>query len=219
MTTAESSERDEIEALLPWHAARTLSPREAERVTNALARDPELARRYELVREELGETVHLNETLAVPSARVLDKLMTAIDAEPVRARPGASGFAAKVADFIAGLSPRSLAWAGAAAALVIILQAGVITGVMLDRTASFQTASAPGESTGTFVAIRFNAQATAGDVTQFLNENKLTVVGGPLAGGLFRVKLADTSLPREELTRIIKQLQDDKRVAMIATTQ
>jgi len=59
----EAPERQEIEELLPWHAAGTLSRRDAQRVEEALARDPELARRYALVRDELGETIHLNETL------------------------------------------------------------------------------------------------------------------------------------------------------------
>ena len=62
-------ERHEIETLLPWHAAGTLSRRDADRVEQALADDCELARRYDLVRQELVDTIHLNETLGIPSAR------------------------------------------------------------------------------------------------------------------------------------------------------
>ncbi|MGY4594089.1 anti-sigma factor RsiW [Bradyrhizobium sp. GM22.5] len=39
-------EPGEIELLLPWHAAGTLNPRDARRVDEALARDPELAKQY-----------------------------------------------------------------------------------------------------------------------------------------------------------------------------
>jgi hypothetical protein len=60
-------ERQKIERLLPWHAAGTLSRREAELVERALAGDTELAQRYDLVRQELAETIHLNETLGAPS--------------------------------------------------------------------------------------------------------------------------------------------------------
>jgi hypothetical protein len=74
-------ERHEIEALLPWHAAGTLSRRDADRVEQALAGDCELARRYDLVRQELAATIHLNETLGAPSARAMEKLFAAIDAE------------------------------------------------------------------------------------------------------------------------------------------
>jgi hypothetical protein len=74
-------ERHEIEALLPWHAAGTLSRREADLVERALATDNELARRCDLVRQELTETIHLNETLGAPSERAMEKLFAAIDAE------------------------------------------------------------------------------------------------------------------------------------------
>ena len=74
-------ERHEIESMLPWHAAGTLDHRDAERVEQALAEDSELARRYELVREELAETIRLNESLGVPSALAMEKLFAAIDAE------------------------------------------------------------------------------------------------------------------------------------------
>jgi hypothetical protein len=78
-------ERHEIESLLPWHAAGTLDRCDAERVERALAEDGELARRYEFVREELAETIHLNESLGAPSARAMEKLFAAIDAEETRA--------------------------------------------------------------------------------------------------------------------------------------
>ena len=52
----------EIEELLPWYAAGRLSRRDADRVEQALAGNRELARRYELVRRELTETIYLNET-------------------------------------------------------------------------------------------------------------------------------------------------------------
>src|SRR5262245_63603555 len=81
----EAPERQDIEALLPWHAAGTLSRRDADRVEQALAADRELARRYELVRQELAETTRLNETLGTPSARAMEKLFAAINAEEARA--------------------------------------------------------------------------------------------------------------------------------------
>jgi hypothetical protein len=73
-------ERHEIESLLPWHAAGTLDRRDAERVERALAQDGELAQRYELVREELAETIRLNEMLGA-----MEKLFAAIDAEEASA--------------------------------------------------------------------------------------------------------------------------------------
>ena len=78
-------ERREIESMLPWHAAGTLDRCDAECVERALAEDSELARRYELVREELAETIRVNEMLGAPSARAMEKLFAAIDAEEASA--------------------------------------------------------------------------------------------------------------------------------------
>ena len=141
----EAPERQEIEELLPWHAAGTLSRRDAQRVEEALARDPELARRYALVRDELGETIHLNETLGAPSARAMENLFTKIAAEPARQQAAPLNFGGRISEFFASLSARTLAWSASAAAVAILLQAGLIAGVMLNemKTSGYQTASAP----------------------------------------------------------------------------
>jgi hypothetical protein len=222
-TKTQAPERDEIEELLPWHAAGTLSRRDAQRVEDALARDPELARRYALVREEFGETIHLNETLGAPSARAMEKLFAKIDAEPARRQAISFNFSARVTEFFAGFSPRTLAYAGGAAVLAILLQAGFIAGVMLKetKTTGYETASAPATDpgVGAFTLIRFAPQATNDDVTKFLQANKLSIASGPMAGGLYKVRVAVTGLPKAELANIVKKLQQDKVVNFIATTE
>jgi len=60
MNTKQKETQEDIELLLPWHAAGTLSRRDAARVDQALANDNELAARYELVREELGDTIDIH---------------------------------------------------------------------------------------------------------------------------------------------------------------
>jgi hypothetical protein len=223
MTTANESGRGDIEDLLPWHAAGTLSPRDMQRVETALIEDPELARRYELVREELAQTIHLNETLGAPSARAMEALFAKIDAEPARMPAISANLGARIRDFFAALSPRTVAWSAVAAALAIVLQAGVIGVVMLkENTAGgYQTASAPpaisGE--GTYVLIRFQPQASAADITRFLEANKLAIADGPSAGGLFRVRITPAKLAKVDRDRLITTLQADKTVSFIAATQ
>jgi hypothetical protein len=218
----EEAPQGDVEALLPWHAAGTLSRRDAQRVEEALARDPELARRYDLVREELGETIHLNETLGAPSARAMEKLFTKIDAEPARKPARSFNLGARVSEWFASLTPRTLALSASVAVLAILLQAGFIADVVLkDRSAEYGTASAPttDPGVGEFTLIRFAPQASADDITKFLAANKLQVAAGPVAGGFYRVRVAETKLPKEELGRIVKKLQDDKVVSFIATVQ
>ena len=223
MNTVNGDAQSEIENLLPWHAAGTLSPRDTQRVEAALASDPELARRYDLVREELAQTIHLNETLGAPSPRAMQTLFARIDAEPARRAAVSVNAGARIRDFFATLSPRTLAWSASAAALAILLQAGLIAGFMLkDRNAGgYETASAPTNvgDKADYVLIRFRPQVTAADITAFLETNKLSIAGGPAAGGLYRVQIAAGKLPKADRARIVKTLQEDKVVGFIATAE
>ena len=222
MNTVNDSERGDIEELLPWHAAGTLSLREAQSVEAALASDPELARRYELVREELAQTVALNELLGAPSVRAMDALFAKIDAEPARHPAMSFDLGGRLRTFFASLSPRTLAYAGTAAALAIMLQAAVIGGfVIKDQSAGgYQTASAPPSATdGTYAVIQFKPQASAADITKFLETNKLSIADGPSAGGLYRVRIAAKKLPKADVTRTIKTLQIDPVIGLIAVPE
>jgi anti-sigma-K factor RskA len=80
-TIDKEPERHEIEVLVPWYAAGMLSRCDADLVEQGLARDSELARRYDVVRQKLADTIQLNEALGAPSAGAMEKLFAAIDAE------------------------------------------------------------------------------------------------------------------------------------------
>jgi anti-sigma-K factor RskA len=166
----EEPEHRGIEALLPWHAAGTLSRRHANRVEQALAGDRELARQYNLVREELIETIHLNETLRPPSARAMERLLAAIDAEEGRAarHPRWFDLGSRISEFLSSLTPRTLAWSATAAAVAILVQAAVIAAVVVKEQGSPsgpELASAPNE--GSYAVVRFAPQATANDIRTF----------------------------------------------------
>jgi hypothetical protein len=204
-------------------------------VQRALDADPELARQFDLAREELGETIRANESLGAPSARALKSLFEKIDAQaPAQQqqrqpqRAASAGLMARVAGFLASLSPRTLAYAGTAAALAIVLQAAVITGtlvgqsgngefrtVAVERGAGAREGTGEGTGEGAFVLVRFNPQATAAEITAFLEANTASIVSGPAAGtGLYRVKVAMTNLPKEQLAEIVRRLQQDKAVGL-----
>ena len=210
-TRKEEQGQDDVELLLPWHAAGTLNRRDAARVEQALANDNELARRYELVREELGEAIRVNESLGAPSARSMNKLFEMIEAEPVRAPKASLNLAARLAGFLSSLQPRTLAYAGSAAAIVVMLQAGILAGMFLNerqagpQLASYEQTDPAGQ--GSFVLVRFNPQASAADIAAFLQENKATIVGGPAAGtGLFRLRVSEAKLPQEELAATVRRI-------------
>jgi hypothetical protein len=220
--TGEEAPGRDIEELLPWYAAGTLNRRDAQRVEQALAEDSELAHRYALVREELSATIHLNETLGAPSARAMEQLFARIDTEPKR-NSAPLDLGARIAGFFANLSPRTLAWSASAAALVILLQAGLIAGFMLNESqpARYETASAPSTApdVGAFTLIRFAPQASFDDINTFLEANKLSIVTGPAPGGLYKVRVADRALAKDELDRLLKKLQENKVVDLIVPAE
>jgi hypothetical protein len=234
MSAANENDLNEIELLLPWHAAGTLGQRDKQRVEAALANDPELARHYELVREELSEAIHLNETLGAPSARAMEALFAKIDAEPARAPSASINFGAaagtplgaRIREFFSNLSPRTLAWSASAAALAILLQAGLIAGIVFKEqgvhsAASYKTASLsrPPSGDGSYALLRFQSQANADDISNFLQANKLTIADGPSPGGLYRVRVSPSKVSNTDLAGIVKKLQGNNVVGFIAPAE
>jgi hypothetical protein len=212
-------ERHEIEALLPWHATGTLSRRDADRVEQALAADRELARRYALVREELAETIHLNETLGAPSPRAMEKLFAMIDAEEARAPRRRTSFdlASRISEFLSTFSPRALAWSAAAAVVAIMLQAAVIAAVVIKDNEPNTYGVANAATEGTFAVVRFSPQATFAEISNFLGAYRATVVEGPVkSSSMYRIRLSETSLPASEVNKIIQQMQSETRIVGFA---
>jgi anti-sigma factor RsiW len=221
-------EPSEIEMLLPWHAAGTLNARDSRRVDEALARDPELARQYAVIREEYAETIDLNESLGAPSARAMQKLFAAIDAEPARKPHASLDVAARLTGFFASLSPRTLAWSASFGALALLLQAGVIGAVLMnDRPAAFQTASLSTNEPitrelGAAVAlpralVRFAPDARVADITALLDKYQASIVDGA-KGGLFRLQFGDRAMSKDEVSGLISRLQNEKIVSLAVTT-
>jgi hypothetical protein len=214
---------DDIETMLPWHAAGTLSRRDAARVEEALESNPELARRYAMVRDELGETILLNETLGAPSAHAMEKLFAKIDAEPARKMASSVSLGARLTSFFASLAPRTLAYASAAAVVALLLQAGFIANMVIKDSSpgGYVTASTSSSDpgVGAFTMIRFVPQATQDDVTKFLEANKFAITAGPLPGGFYKVRVGSTALPKADLAAIVKKLQTDKTVGFAATAE
>jgi hypothetical protein len=216
-------EPSEIEMLLPWHAAGTLNARDARRVDEALARDPELAKQYAVIREEYAETIHLNESLGAPSARAMQKLFDAIDGEPVRKPSVTSGIATRIAAFFSSLSPRTMAWSAGAAALALLLQAGVIGAVLMkNQGASYQTASfdmrerAPmtrdlgAAAPAPRALVRFAPDAKMADINALLDNYQASIVGG--ANGLFRLQFSGKA--KDDVAGLIGKLRSEKIVSL-----
>jgi hypothetical protein len=223
-------EPSEIEVLLPWHAAGTLNARDARRVEEALARDPELARQYAAIREEYAETIHLNESLGAPSSRAMQKLFAAIDAEPERKPKASSRIAAAISQFFARLSPRTLAWSAGVGAFALVLQAGVIGAVLMkNQNSTFQTASidlgersAPitrdlGGAAPPRLLVRFTPDARLADITALLDTYQASIVDGA-KGGLFRLQFGNSTMGATDVAALVARLRKEKIVNLAVET-
>jgi anti-sigma-K factor RskA len=209
----EAPERQEIETLLPWHAAGTLSRRDRERVERAIANDSELARHLTLVREEQQETIHLNESLGVPSARAMEKLFAAIEAEgapaPVRRSFDLVG---RFSEFISGFAPRTLAYGAAAAAVAIVLQSAAIVEMATKSQPDAVTELASAKtSSNVHAMIRFSPQAASSEIISFLNAHGAKVVDGPGGNGLFNIRFT-SDVSKDEIVRNVQRMQSETKV-------
>lgn len=217
----EDREPTEIEALLPFHAAGTLNLREARQVDEALANDPDLARQYAAIQDEYAETILLNESLGAPSARAMQKLFDAIDAEPARKPSSAFNPLMRIAGFFSSLAPRTLAYSAIAGAAALLLQAGVIGTVLVKNRAggNFETASVQAPSVaGTYALIRFAPDASAADITKLLDTYKASIVSGPQAG-MFRVRFGDQNLPKQEAGQLLTKVQGEKIISLVVAAE
>ena len=215
----------EIEMLLPWHAAGTLSARDARRVEEALARDPALAKQYAVIREEYAETIDLNESLGAPSARAMQKLFAAIDAEPASKPSLSRSISTRIAGFFASLSPRTLAWSSSLAALAILLQAGVIGTLVTNQPASYQTASLSmdepvtrslGVEAPPRALVRFAPDARIADITALLDRYQAAIID--TRGGMFRLQFGSKAMAKDQIAGLMSRLQSEKIISLAVAT-
>jgi anti-sigma factor RsiW len=227
MNTIKQPDREpsDIEALLPWYATDKINGADKARVDKALLNDPELSRRLALVREEIDEVALLNERIPGPSSNALDRIMRGVAAEP-RQAPVLKRAKQGLLDWLGGtlqaFSPRTLALAACAAVAVVALQTAMLSGLIggSDGTAQYGTASAPsqGVTSGSFVMVAFAPTATAADITAFLKRFDSSIVDGPRASGLFRVKLGAKVMSAAELDAVLAAMLQEKAIVTTAAS-
>ena len=209
---ATDPKRAELEELLPFYANGRISAADKARIEQALASDPELRLRLEIIREDMAETALLNESLGAPSPRALDRLMAGIEAEPrqaplmARARGGMISW---LGHWLAAQPPRRLAYAGAAALAIMAVQGAVLTGFAVrGGGGGFETASAPGASSSErFVLLSFAPEAKASEIAAFFRRYEASVVDGPRANGFFKVRVGDAKLSTAQVDAIAARMK------------
>lgn len=223
MSTTHSSptEREEIEMLLPWYVMGTLDADEHAHVAAYLKAHPEMAAQVALINQERAETVATNEAIQAPPASAFDALSAQI-ANDARAPSVAKGLWSRVTEFFQTPTPRAVQWAGAAAAVVVLLQAVAITSLLPTDSPSTTYKTASGEKAGpaqigTLAMVQFTPSATAAEIAATLQSMKLVIVDGPLPGGLYKMRIAPTRLPETERAQRIADMQSRQQIFSLVT--
>jgi hypothetical protein len=208
----------DAEMLLPWYAAGTLGPHATRQVESALAHNVALRRQYELIREELTETIRLNESLGAPTARVGERLKGALVADaatPLR-KKNASTRWRRPRSWLLGLSPHGLKWSVPIAVLALLLQVGLIG----DLSGLFRISDGvdrkPANDVYAFVS--FAPEAGSSDITRFLHAHRAQVVEGPRANGIYKIRV-EGSLSEDDVAALLEDIrQPNDVVRFIGTT-
>jgi anti-sigma factor RsiW len=208
-TARNDFDRTYIEQLLPWYVTGKLEASERIEVENALKRFPELRAQLELIQVEMTDTVKLNEATAMPRAGATERFMGLLQKDmqrPAPAKPAPfKGLLEWLALQLAG-PPR---WAVAAAVFAIVVQAALISALVVERQESgFHTAGGgKALSEGTLVLTRFSDGVTLAILAERLAALGITVVDGPKAGGLFTLRIGPDHMPVSERDKKIAALK------------
>jgi hypothetical protein len=145
----------------------------------------------------------------------------------VRPSQSSLSLASRLAGLFASLSPRALAWSAGIGALALMVQAGIIGTMLMNRQpASFQTASLPnsepitrdlGAATQLRALVRFAPDARLADVTALLDKYRASIIGNA-QGGMLRVQFADTGMSKDEFSGLLGRLQAEKIVSLAVAT-
>lgn len=215
---------DEREALLPWYVTGRLSAEERRQVEDYLQDNPQAQLQLDLIREELDETVSINEQIQAPSARMLDSLMAQVEAMegPEREKAGGVGSLLRaLTGFLPEMAPSGLRVAALAAALLVCVQAGAIAWLVigdLSPGAPYRTASGgPQTAAGPRALVGFRDGVTLDQITAFLSERKLAIMDGPKPGGLYVIRLGPDDMSDEDAGQVLEELRAQRGIVRLAT--
>ena len=212
-------EREEMEMLLPWYVTGRLDAADLAKMEAYLARHPEVARQLDLARSERDETVAANEALGLPSAAATARLMSSLPA----ARPGWAAMRAlrgglqQVGDLLAAPTANAVRWAALAAAVLIAVQGVAIVSLLNERAGTYQTASGGQSGDGIALLVTFADDAKATAISQLLADLDGSIVDGPKAGGVYKIRLRTedrSTAGREALMRRLAGRRDIVRAVL-----
>jgi hypothetical protein len=147
-----------------------------------------------------------------------DEVLTVpLSGAPARKTKSTFHLGGRIAKLESSFGRGTILWLIGAAVFAITVPTAIATVHLARERDGYQTASAPTE--GAFVAVRFASQASMEDVTKFLAAYQASLTDGPRPGNMFRLRIGDTTLPPQELTKIVSRIGKEKIVEFAAAAQ
>jgi anti-sigma factor RsiW len=212
--------------LLPWYANDTLSKAERQRVDRHLKTCSACQRELAQVQTLEQAVLQSHETIPEPSPDALERVLTQIEGieriERIEREQKRSQFWDRLRSFIPSAPFSARRVAGALAAIVIVLQAAAIVGMLGERSTepgSFRTLSGAEESVGTDaprIIIAFAGSASQGEVQALLQSLDANIIKGPTPQGTFVVEIHTALESPAAIERILNELRAKPEIVRFA---
>jgi anti-sigma factor RsiW len=209
-TKHDSARRDEVEMMLPFYVTGQLDHAEANEIDDYLKHHPDVARQLDLIRAERASAAASNAVYASRPARSFDRVAAMIGKTPAPPARAAGWGLDWIKRLFAMPSSPTLGFVGAAAAIVILLQAATIGTLVVAQYSGIFTGASGGNGTvdaGTTVVVRFADDASAAAIADVLSGLGLKIVDGPRGGRLFTVRIGPKTMSQGERERLIAALK------------
>ena len=209
-TRPESARRDEVEMMLPFYVTGQLDHAEANEIDDYLKHHPDVARQLDLIRAERESTAAGNAIYASRPARSFDRVAAMIGKTPAQPARSAGWGLDWIRRLFAMPSSPTLGFVGAAAAIVILLQAATIGTLVVAQYTGIFTGASGGNGTvdaGTTVVVRFADDASAAAIADVLSGLGVKIIDGPRGGRLFTVRIGPKTMNESERERLIAALK------------
>jgi anti-sigma factor RsiW len=190
-----------------------LDDADAARVEACLARDPDLAKQFRLIRDEHDQSVRGNEAIADRPTRNADRLLADVARRRAPRVATAPSLWERIQEFFGAVR-----WAGAAAALLIVVQAGTIGTMVVRQPGSYAPASGrvATPERGTVALVGFAGGATTSAVVDLLAAHGMSMLDGPDASGLFTLQIGPATMSEAERNAKIDVLKSRGDVVAVA---
>ena len=203
-------EHEEVEKLLPWYVTGKLDRAEQSKVESYLRQHPEVGSQLNLICEERESTIQANESLGYPPPDMVRRLMSSLP--DARTRP--SSFV-HILTILTAPTARSMRWAAVVAGFIMIVEAGVILGLVLrGGTQAYREASGPSHTGGFSALVAFADDATAASIERLLDEFNASIIEGPKPGGVYKIRLRASGGPLDAQLRKLAERRDVIRIVL-----